>query len=192
VTDCRSCVVPPDVVQRFGKRLLSQRTVDVGGIAGEYELVVVSLGSERFGHTLVGEYIACGFRNKQNFINAIYFHPLWGLDLDPSRTKQPEAPNLLSPAMFLCLHLPSRRKQPDGKGTALSPRESTTAPGRHNAGKKADPIPGFRNHLLELGVHPDELAAEEESARRIVDEGVKFALASPLAGPDLLYEGTFA
>jgi len=31
------------------------RTVDVGGIAGEYELVVVSLGGERFGHTLVGD-----------------------------------------------------------------------------------------------------------------------------------------
>ena len=61
-------------MQRFGKRLLSHHKVDVGGIAGEYELVVVSLGSEGFGHTLVGEYIARGFRNKQNFINAIYFH----------------------------------------------------------------------------------------------------------------------
>jgi hypothetical protein len=50
VTACRSCVVLPDV-GRFGKRLLPHRTVDVGGIAGEYELVVVSLGGERFGRT---------------------------------------------------------------------------------------------------------------------------------------------
>jgi len=58
--------------------------------------------------------------------------------------------------------------------------------------KKADPIPRFKNHLLDLGAHPDELVAEEEAARRIVDEGVKFALASPLPGPDSLDEGTFA
>jgi TPP-dependent pyruvate/acetoin dehydrogenase alpha subunit len=58
--------------------------------------------------------------------------------------------------------------------------------------KKTDPIPRFRNHLLDVGVPPDELAAEEEAARRAVDEGVKFALASPLPGPGSLYEGTFA
>jgi transposase len=32
------------------------------------------------------KYTARGFRNKQNFINAIYFH-CEGLDLDPSPTK---------------------------------------------------------------------------------------------------------
>jgi transposase len=32
------------------------------------------------------KYTARGFRNKQNFINAIYFH-CGGLDLDPSPTK---------------------------------------------------------------------------------------------------------
>jgi transposase len=33
------------------------------------------------------KYTARGFRNKQNFINAIYFH-CGGLDLDPSPTKE--------------------------------------------------------------------------------------------------------
>jgi hypothetical protein len=32
------------------------------------------------------KYLAPGFRNKQNFINAIHFH-FGGLDLDPSPTK---------------------------------------------------------------------------------------------------------
>jgi TPP-dependent pyruvate/acetoin dehydrogenase alpha subunit len=85
--------------------------------------------------------------------------------------------------MFLCLS-PAieakttrwERHSPFSSGKYDSPR-------RHNAGKKAAPIAGFRNHLLELAVHRDELAAEEESARRIVEEGVKFALASPLAAP---------
>lgn len=58
--------------------------------------------------------------------------------------------------------------------------------------KKADPIPRFKDHLLDLGAHPDELVAQEEAARRTVDDGVKFALASPLPGPDSLDEGTFA
>jgi acetoin:2,6-dichlorophenolindophenol oxidoreductase subunit alpha len=58
--------------------------------------------------------------------------------------------------------------------------------------KKVDPIPKFRKYLLDFGVGPDELAAEEDSAKRAVDEGVKFALDSPIAGPESLYEGTFA
>ncbi len=37
------------------------------------------------------KYTARGFRNKQNFINAIYFH-CGGLDLAPAATKYPEAP----------------------------------------------------------------------------------------------------
>ena len=58
--------------------------------------------------------------------------------------------------------------------------------------KKSDPIPRFKDHLLNLGAQPDELVAQEEAARRTVDDGVKFALASPLPGPDSLDEGTFA
>jgi TPP-dependent pyruvate/acetoin dehydrogenase alpha subunit len=58
--------------------------------------------------------------------------------------------------------------------------------------KKADPIPRFRNYLLGLGVQPHELAAEEDAARQIVGEAVKFALASPFPGSESLYEGTFA
>src|SRR5687768_5692860 len=37
------------------------------------------------------KYTARGFRNKQNFIHAIYFH-CGGLDLAPRPTKNPEAP----------------------------------------------------------------------------------------------------
>ena len=58
--------------------------------------------------------------------------------------------------------------------------------------KKVDPIPRFHKHLLEFGVSADELAAEEGVAKKAIDEGVKFALASPLAGPESLYEGMFA
>jgi TPP-dependent pyruvate/acetoin dehydrogenase alpha subunit len=58
--------------------------------------------------------------------------------------------------------------------------------------KKVDPIPKFRKRLLDLGVSPDELAAEEESAKRVVNQGVAFALASPLARPESIYEGTYA
>jgi pyruvate dehydrogenase E1 component alpha subunit len=58
--------------------------------------------------------------------------------------------------------------------------------------KKVDPIPKFRKYLLHHGAGPDELAGEENSAKQAVDEGVKFALASPVAGPESLYEGTFA
>jgi len=78
VTDCRSCVVLPDVLQRFGKRLLSHGTVDVGGIAGEYELVVVALGGEHFGHTLVGEnpivHVIAHYVRIQQIVVA-HFHP---------------------------------------------------------------------------------------------------------------------
>jgi hypothetical protein len=42
------------------------------------------------------KYTARGFRNKQNFINAIYFH-CGGLELAPSPTKYPEAPTCLLP-----------------------------------------------------------------------------------------------
>lgn len=37
------------------------------------------------------KYTARGFRNKQNFVHAIYFH-CGGLDLAPQSTKYPEAP----------------------------------------------------------------------------------------------------
>lgn len=58
--------------------------------------------------------------------------------------------------------------------------------------KKLDPIPRFRNRLLELGVDPNELAAGEEAARQAIQEGVEFALHSPLPEQDSLYEGVFA
>lgn len=58
--------------------------------------------------------------------------------------------------------------------------------------RKVDPIPKFREYLLEFGIRTEELMEEESVAIRTVDDGVKFALASPLAGPESLYEGTFA
>ena len=58
--------------------------------------------------------------------------------------------------------------------------------------KKVDPLPRFRQQLLDMGAAPQDLAAEEQAARRIIDEAVEFAKNSPAPGPDSLYEGTFA
>jgi TPP-dependent pyruvate/acetoin dehydrogenase alpha subunit len=58
--------------------------------------------------------------------------------------------------------------------------------------KKVDPLPRFRSELLAMGAQPEQLEQEEREARRIIDEAVEFAKASPLPGSDSLYEGTFA
>jgi pyruvate dehydrogenase E1 component alpha subunit len=58
--------------------------------------------------------------------------------------------------------------------------------------KKVDPLPRFRQQLLDMGANPQDLAAEEQAAREIVEEAVDYAKNSPLPGPDSLYEGTFA
>ena len=50
-------------------------------LATAFELQVVQLQADQVTYT------ARGFRNKQNFINAIYFHCGGGLDLDPWPTK---------------------------------------------------------------------------------------------------------
>ena len=43
----------PQPFQRFGQRLLFHAAVAVPGVAGEDELVVITLGGQHFGHVLV-------------------------------------------------------------------------------------------------------------------------------------------
>jgi pyruvate dehydrogenase E1 component alpha subunit len=58
--------------------------------------------------------------------------------------------------------------------------------------KTVDPLPRLRKQLLEMGAAPEDLDAEEEAARQVVEEAVEFAKNSPLPGLTSLYEGTFA
>ena len=58
------------------------------------------------------KYTARGFRNKQNLVNAIYFH-CGGPDFAPDSTKQPEAPFSCSPRRVCGIH-PRRRRRAAG------------------------------------------------------------------------------
>ncbi|MEW5979327.1 MAG: thiamine pyrophosphate-dependent dehydrogenase E1 component subunit alpha [Acidobacteriota bacterium] len=58
--------------------------------------------------------------------------------------------------------------------------------------KKVDPIPRFSRQLLEMGLTPSHLQAQEVSAQRLIREAVEFAIQSPLPSPDSVNEGVFA
>jgi TPP-dependent pyruvate/acetoin dehydrogenase alpha subunit len=58
--------------------------------------------------------------------------------------------------------------------------------------KKVDPIPRFRQLLLERGASEDDLSAREDAARRTIDQAVEFATGSPASQPDSVFEGAYA
>ncbi len=58
--------------------------------------------------------------------------------------------------------------------------------------KTVDPLPRFRRELLSMGATEDELDAQDQSARQVIDEAVEFAKNSPSPGLETLYEGTYA
>jgi len=58
--------------------------------------------------------------------------------------------------------------------------------------KKVDPIPRLAKELLNREVTPDELQAQEASARKAILEAVEFAIQSPFPSSETLYEGVFA
>ena len=58
--------------------------------------------------------------------------------------------------------------------------------------RKTDPIPRFRNQLVEMGLTESQLKAIEERAKTAIREAVEFALASPAPTPESLLEDIFA
>jgi len=68
-------------------------------------------------------------------------------------------------------------------GHVFGDADAYMAPGEKEAAMARDPVPRFRNWLLEGGVPEAELAAIEIAIDREIDEAVAFALESPV--PDL-------
>jgi pyruvate dehydrogenase E1 component alpha subunit len=58
--------------------------------------------------------------------------------------------------------------------------------------KKVDPIPRFRQFLLDRGASEFDLKAQEDTARRTIDQAVDFATSSPAPRPDTVFEGAYA
>ena len=58
--------------------------------------------------------------------------------------------------------------------------------------RKTDPIPRFRNRLLEAGVAESQLVEREEKAKAAIQEAVAFAVASPPPTEESLLEDVFA
>jgi TPP-dependent pyruvate/acetoin dehydrogenase alpha subunit len=59
--------------------------------------------------------------------------------------------------------------------------------------KLTDPIPRFRQELLQRGVISEAQAAEiEQSARAVIDDAVAFAIASPYPGLEELRTDVYA
>lgn len=77
-------------------------------------------------------------------------------------------------------------------------RHSAFAAGKYDSPEEAqrwktvDPLPRFRKELLSMGATEQMLEAQEEDARRVIDEAVEFAKDSPMPGLETLYEGTYA
>lgn len=58
--------------------------------------------------------------------------------------------------------------------------------------KRHDPIPAFRQQLLDMGVTEEEIGLEDSSAEGAVEESLRFAEESPFPSADDLWQDTYA
>jgi acetoin:2,6-dichlorophenolindophenol oxidoreductase subunit alpha len=101
------------------------------------------------------------------------------------RAAASRARNGAGPTLIECKTVRWERHSAFSSGKYANPEEA-------QRWKKVDPIPRFAASLGETGVTAGELAAADESACRVVEDAVQFAIDSPFPAPESVYEGILA